>query len=119
MDSFSQFLPTPTGAFPKLFIQLIITLLILYLGFSVVNYLTKKKVDESALFELNLKDLLGLLFKVFIWSGFGFVFSNMIYLALLVPMQTGHIDPDWTNLSFGIILIFIGIGMKSAKKRLA
>lgn len=117
MDSFSQFLPTPTGAFPKLFIQLIITLLILYLGFSIINYFSKKKIDESASVELNIKDLLAPLSKIFVWSGFGFALSNLIYLALLVPMQTRHIDPDWTNLSFGVILIFIGLGMKAAKQK--
>ena len=118
MDPFSQIFPNPTNNYPNLFIQLVISLLILYLGISVVNYLTKKRTDESVSFGLDMKNLLGLFFRIFIWRGFGFVLSNIIYLALLGSMQQKQSDPDWTNLSFGIILIFIGLGMKSAKKRL-
>lgn len=117
MNPLSELIPVSTSSYPKLFIQLIITLLILYLGFSIVNYLAKKKTQESSSFELSIKDLLRFLFKIFIWSGFGFILSNIIYLALLLPMQDHHTDPDWTNLSFGIILIFIGLGMRATKKK--
>lgn len=57
MDPFSQIFPNPTNNYPNLFIQLVISLLILYLGISIVNYLTKKRTDESVSFGLDMKKI--------------------------------------------------------------
>ncbi len=70
-------------------------------------------------------DLLTLLNKLFLISGFGFVVCNILQLLLSggksSPVNTSLINfiPNWHYLTFGVLLIFIGISFKASKKAIS
>lgn len=71
--------------------------------------------------KTDISDLLVLLNKLFFFSGIGFVVGNIVGV-IFSQMTRNHsnmnLNGGWGDLTFGIILIFIGIGFKEAKKML-
>jgi hypothetical protein len=113
-DFFSGFIAT--------FIQLVFLIILVYLLISVLNFVRDKFINkETDTQKENIGDLLTILNKLFYVSGFGFIIANLIeFVATQGYRQNGNgimsFRDEWDYLTFGIILIFVGIGFKSANK---
>lgn len=112
----TEFLGGHTGIFVKVFVAII-----LMYGFIIlVNLLRDKFVNtDSKTKNPEIIDLLTILNKLFFISGFGFVLANFIQMLFKQATRNNRIKVvggDWDYVTFGIILIFIGIAFKTAKK---
>lgn len=110
------------SGFTALFVKLIFLIILVYLIVLIINFLRDKfinKVNDPK--KDDITDLLTILNKLFFVSGFGFIIANIIQ-SLLNKATVGHrnhlmnFKGEWDYLAFGIILIFVGIGFKSANK---
>lgn len=107
------------GGYSRFFIKIIIAIIIIYAFIILINFLRDKFLNN----EINSKtpqitDLLSILNKLFYLSGFGFIIANIVQMLLSKISRKNSIVNfmgDWDYLTFGIILIFMGIGFKSAK----
>ncbi len=107
------------GGYSRVFIKIIIAIIIIYAFIILINFLRDKFLNN----EINSKtpqitDLLSILNKLFYLSGFGFIIANIVQMLLSKISRKNSIVNfmgDWDYLTFGIILIFMGIGFKSAK----
>lgn len=107
------------GGYSRVFIKIIIAIIIIYAFIILINFLRDKFLNN----EINSKnpqitDLLSILNKLFYLSGFGFIIANIVQMLLSQISRKKSIMNfigDWDYLTFGIILIFMGIGFKSAK----
>lgn len=107
------------GGYSRFFIKIIIAIIIIYAFIILINFLRDKFLNN----EINSKtpqitDLLSILNKLFYLSGFGFIIANIVQMLLSEISRKKSIMNfmgDWDYLTFGIILIFMGIGFKSAK----
>ncbi len=91
----------------------------------VLNFLRDKFINkETGTKKDDINDLLIILNKTFYVSGFGFIIAN-IFQAILNrgTHQNGNaiinFRAEWDYLTFGIILIFVGIGFKLANKAIS
>lgn len=112
----TEFLGGHTGVFVKVFVAII-----LMYGFIIlVNFFRDKFVNtDSKTKNPEIIDLLTILNKLFFISGFGFVLSNIIQMLFKQISRNNRVKllgGDWDYLTFGIILIFMGIAFKAAKK---
>jgi hypothetical protein len=113
-DFFSGF----TAAFIKLvFLLILVYLLILLLNFVRDKFINKEMVTKKE----DMSDLLAILHKIFIVSGFGFIIANILQFLLNSTSQQNsnaimNLRSEWEYLTFGTILIFVGIGFKGAGK---
>lgn len=110
------------GGFSSIFMKLVFVIILVYIIIMVLNFLR----DKFILKEINTKkddiiDLLTILNKLFFVAGFGFIVGNIVQkLLTLMSSQNGNMPTmnfrgEWDYLTFGIILIFIGIGFKAGK----
>jgi hypothetical protein len=104
--------------------KLVFVIILIYALIFILNFLRDKFINkEENTRKADITDLLTILNKLFFISGFGFVIGN-IFNAILNQLTRNNNMPsmnfkgDWDYLTFGIILIFIGIGFKAAKKAL-
>ncbi|WP_372650764.1 hypothetical protein, partial [Draconibacterium sp.] len=89
----------------------------------ILNFLRDKFINKEATKKKEeISDLLIILNKLFYISGFGFVIAN-IFQFLLSQIDSRHRNMpsmnfrgEWEYLTFGIIIIFVGIGFKVANK---
>jgi len=111
--------------FSMLFIKLVMAIIAVYVIILILNFLRDKfisKVTDPK--KEGISDLLALLSKLFFLSGFGFIIGNIVQQILEMGAGRNHMVTavnfrgDWDYLTFGIILIFVGIGLKSGKKML-
>ncbi|MCH4551448.1 hypothetical protein [Aestuariibaculum lutulentum] len=101
-----------------LFVKLVITVILIYTIILIINFLKDKfinKVDNSQKVEINV--LLILLNKLFFISGFGFIIGNVLNV-LFLEMGRKRLPANWDYLTFGVILIFVGLSFKAANKAL-
>ena len=110
------------GGFSSIFMKLVFVIILVYIIIMVLNFLR----DKFILKEINTKkddiiDLLTILNKLFFVAGFGFIVGNIVQKLLTLMSEHGGNMPtmnfrgEWDYLTFGIILIFIGIGFKAGK----
>lgn len=111
------------GGFTSIFIKLVFAIIIVYLLVMVINFLRDKYINKEVNKQKDdISDLLIILNKLFYISGFGFVIAN-IFQFLLSKIGSHHSSfssmnfrGEWDYLTFGIIIIFIGIGFKVGNK---
>ena len=111
------------GGFTSIFMKLVFIVIAVYLFIMIINFLRDKFISkEPSMKKDNISDLLVILNKLFFISGFGFVIANIIqFLLSQIPsrhsnMTSMNFRGEWEYLTFGIILIFIGIGFKIGNK---
>jgi uncharacterized membrane protein len=88
----------------------------------IINFLRDKFINKEAVSQKdNIVDLFKILYKLFLFSGFGFITGNIVNYIFSQPvrnrssfMQAISFNSDWDYLTFGIILIFVGLGFKAA-----
>jgi len=113
------------GGFTSIFMKLVFVIIAVYLIVLILNFLRDKfinKVTDTR--KDNISELLIILNKLFFISGFGFIIGNIV--QVLFSKMTNHnsgfgsmnFRGDWDYLTFGIILIFLGIGFKVGNKAL-
>lgn len=113
------------GGFSAIFMKLVFIIIAVYLLVMVLNFLRDKFLNtEPNKKKDDIADLLVILNKLFYVSGFGFVIAN-IFQFLLSQIDSRHSSMgsmrfrgEWDYLTFGIIIIFIGIGFKVGYKAL-
>jgi len=113
------------GGYSAVFMKLVFVLIAVYLLVMVVNFLRDKFIHaEPGQKKEDMADLLVILNKLFYVAGFGFVIANILQF-LLSQIESNHrrvgamsFQGDWDYLTFGIIIIFVGIGFKAAYKAL-
>lgn len=101
-----------------LFVKLVIAVILIYTIILIINFLKDKfinKVDNAPKVEINL--LLILLNKLLFISGFGFIIGNILNV-LFSEMGRNRLPANWDYLTFGVILIFVGLSFKAANKAL-
>ncbi len=102
------------------FIKIVIAVIIAYIVVILINFFRDKFIKKDNLSpEPDFKDLLHILHKLCFLGGFGFILGNIIQVIL--DGASDHRSPiqfrgNWDYLTFGVILIFIGIGFKKSKK---
>lgn len=113
------------GGFTSIFMKLVFIIIAVYFVILILNFLRDKFINnESNTKRDDIFDLLTILNKMFYFSGFGFVIGNIcMYLLSLISNKTSNIPSfvvrgEWEYLTFGIILIFIGIGFKVGRASL-
>ena len=113
------------AGFTSIFIKLVFVIIAVYIIVLILNFLRDKFINNGTSNKTdNISDLLIILNKLFFISGFGFMIGNIV--QVLFSQMTDHNSSfggmnfrgDWDYLTFGIILIFIGIGFKAANKEL-
>lgn len=106
-----------------IFIKLVIAIIVAYGFILLINFLRDKFLNKENISSApQIVDLLSILNKLFYLSGFGFIIGNI--LQIMLSQITRNFDNkmpmsfrgEWDYLTFGIILIFIGIGFKLGKK---
>ena len=111
------------GGFTSVFMKLVFVIIVVYLLLMILNFLRDKFINKEATKKKeDISDLLIILNKLFYISGFGFVIAN-IFQFLLSQIDSRHgnmpsmnFRGEWEYLTFGIIIIFVGIGFKVANK---
>lgn len=113
-DFFSGLIPT--------FTKFVFLIILVYLLISLLNFIKDKFINKEAeTAKENIGDLVILLHKLFFFSGIGFIIANLIEFVFSQGKKS-YGNPimsfrgEWDYLTFGIILIFVGIGLKSANK---
>ena len=108
--------------YTSIFTKIIIAIIVVYAIVTVINFLRDKYVNK-AMDTLNSDylELLLLLHKIFVISGWGFIIGNMLQipLKLIRPNKNNlfkNLQGDYDYLIFGVIIIFIGIGCNKAKQ---
>jgi len=108
------------GGYTGVFIKIVIAIILVYGFIILVNFFRDKFINtDSKSKNPEIIDLLTILNKLFFVSGFGFILANLIKILLLqasVGRYVAVAGGDWDYLTFGVILIFIGIGFDLAKK---
>ena len=108
------------GGYSGIFIKIIILIMIIYSFIIIINFLRDKFLDLEKISNApKIVDLLSVLNKIFYFGGFGFIVANIVQVILSKisrNKRTMNFMGDWDYLTFGIILIFMGIGFKVAKK---
>jgi len=113
------------GGFTSIFIKLVFAIIVVYLLVMVLNFLRDKFINkETNKQKDDISDLLIILNKLFYISGFGFVIANIFQFLLSQiggrqsNFSSVNFRGEWDYLTFGIIIIFVGIGFKVGYKML-
>ena len=107
------------SGYTTLFIKLVFLIILVYLIVLLMNFLRDKFINTvTDTKKDDIADLLTVLNKLFFISGFGFIIANMIQFLLNKAGGNAMLSfrGEWEYLTFGIILIFVGIGFKNANK---
>lgn len=107
------------GGFTAIFVKLVFAIIVVYLLVMVMNFLRDKFINKEASRQKDdISDLLVILGKLFYISGFGFVIAN-VFQVLFSQIDSRHSSMasmnfrgEWDYLTFGIIIIFVGIAFK-------
>ena len=112
--------PEFLGGYTEVFVKIVMTTILFYGFILILNFFRDKFIKKETLSQKpHIVDLLSILNKLFYLSGFGFAIANVLRVILnkqrgneIMPSFTG----TWDYLTFGIILIFMGVGFRLAKK---
>lgn len=110
------------GDYSLLFIRLVFAFLFIYALILILNFLRDKFIlKEISTKKESVSELLQILNKLFLMSGLGFMVSSGVY-AIIAGLSRNMFNGSMTSgnslnyLVLGILLIFIGLGFKSACK---
>ena len=108
------------NGFSSVFMTFVYVIIIVYLIILIVNFLRDKFIgNQSETKKDDITVLLTILNKLFFVSGFGFIIGNLLQVFFSSASSRNNmgisIKGDWDYLTFGIILIFMGLGLKAAK----
>ncbi len=113
------------GGYTAVFMKLVFAIIVVYLFIMAFNFLRDKFINQEATKKTDdISDLLVILSKLFYISGFGFVIANILQFLLSKAssynshLPTMNFRGEWDYLTFGIIIIFIGIGLKIGNRLL-
>ena len=112
--------PEFLGGYTEVFVRIVMVIILFYAFILILNFFRDKFIKKETLSQKpHIVGLLSILNKLFYLSGFGFAIAN--FLQVLLNKQRGNeIMPSftgtWDYLTFGIILIFMGVGFRLAKK---
>jgi hypothetical protein len=108
------------GDFTHIFIKLVIAFLCIYALILVLNFLRDKFIlKEASTKKDSIKELLLILHKVFTFSGLGFIIASVAH-AIIAGISRNAFNGSMGSgnslnyLVFGILIIFIGLGLKAA-----
>lgn len=111
------------GGYSSIFMKLVFVIIAVYLIVMIMNFFRDKFINKQTDTKKDdISDLLTILNKLFFVSGIGFIIGNIFQFLLSQAtengsrMQSMNFKGEWDYLTFGIILIFIGIGFKIGKK---
>jgi len=108
------------GGYSALFLKMLIAVILVYVFILILNFFRDQFIHKgSSDKNPDILDLLSILNKVCFVSGFGFVLGNIVQGILNETNNSSQplqFRGEWDYIAFGIILIFIGIGFKHAKK---
>lgn len=111
------------GGFTSVFMKLVFAIIAVYLIVMILNFLRDKFIRKDPDSKKDdILSLLTILHKLFFVSGFGFIIAN-VFQFMLSEMGGRHSNMpsmnfrgEWEYLTFGIIIIFVGIGFKAGNK---
>ncbi len=99
------------------FLKIFFAIILIYGFIMVVNFFRDKFIKKENLTKNpQITDLLGILNKLCFFTGIGFVIGNLLYIFFKKASYTSIRGESWEYLTFGVILIFVGIGFKAARK---
>lgn len=111
----NSILSNPTGIFLKILLYIIIVyLFILTVNFFRDKFINKEIRDHNPKFI----DFLTVLYKISMFAGFGVLIGTFIEHFFNSINHSYESILSWGNLSVGIILVCIGMGLKNAKKEI-
>jgi|GEM_PF-988838 len=111
------------GDYISNFVNIVFAVILVYVIIMIINFFRDKYIHQESIAKQE--DILGLLTvlnKLFFISGFGFILANVFQFTL---NQISNHNPNipafmakgqWDYFTFGIILIFMGIGFQAGKK---
>jgi len=105
------------GDFSSIFMKLVLLIVVVYIIIMILNFLRDKFLNKQTDTKKDdILELLAILNKLFFVSGFGFIIGNIVqmfftHIYIFSSGQPNYIN-NWDYLTFGIILIFIGMGFK-------
>lgn len=110
------------NGFSSTFMKFVYAIILVYVIVLILNFLRDKFINKQTDTKRDdITVLMTILNKLFFIAGFGFIIGNIFQFLLSridnqnnMPMM--NIKSDWDYLTFGIIMIFIGIGLKVGKK---
>ncbi|WP_026808971.1 hypothetical protein [Arenibacter latericius] len=120
-QSFNMNVPFIEG-YDVFFVKLVLSIFIFCALLSIMNFLRDKFIHKTANpRKEEFTTLLIVLNKLFYIAGFGFVIANIISVLFSEIRRNSNfpnlrVGGEWDYLVFGIILIFIGIALKSSRK---
>jgi hypothetical protein len=110
------------GKYTDLFMYFVLVIMLIYALIILVNFFRDKYINKESSFKnADYIDLFTILNKLLFISGFGFVIGNVLQVFFEEISNRKYssmmnFGGDWNYLTFGVIIIFIGISFKSAKK---
>lgn len=112
------------GGYPGLFVKLVTAIILIYGLVLIINILRDKFINKKEDYkQADYLDLFTILNRLLYISGYGFIIGNI--LQVLFNTMSNNKSPfknianmgeEWGYLTFGIIIIFIGLSFKSIKK---
>jgi len=110
-------------SFTSVFMKFVFVIIFVYVIVLILNFLRDKFVNKvTNARKDDISELLIILNKIFFISGFGFIIGNIVqFIFCKMTHYNSVFNPinfkgDWDYLTYGVILIFIGIGLKAANK---
>ncbi|MCL3781889.1 hypothetical protein EMN47_16005 [Prolixibacteraceae bacterium JC049] len=108
------------GGYVGVFVKVLLAVIVIYGFIMLLNFFRDKFLNKMTTSrEPQLFDLLIILNKLCYFAGWGFVIANIAQVLLNETTDTRMklaIAGTWDYFTFGIILIFIGLGFKAASK---
>lgn len=111
------------GRHTEFFIKIVMAIIFVYVFILLLNFLRDRYINKDTTSKPpQIIDLLSILNKLFLISGFGFIVGDILQSLLSESTRNGGINTlmnfrnNWDYLTFGVVLIFIGIAFKVAKQ---
>lgn len=112
------------GGHSGVFLKILTLVIFVYVFIMLLNFLRDKFLEKDSISkEPQIIDLLSILNKLCFLSGVGFIVANIIEFILSHATRSGRNKSlsflgEWDSLAFGIILLFVGMGLDMARKEM-
>ncbi|WP_298487556.1 hypothetical protein [uncultured Maribacter sp.] len=110
------------NGYTTIFLKIVLAIVVIYALVLVISFLRDKYISkEFKSSRVDYIELLLLLYKVFVTSGWGFILGNILQFTLKAFSANKNnffkkLQGDYDYLIFGVVIIFMGIGFNAAKK---
>jgi len=111
----------PIIHYDEFFIKILFAIIAVYFFTVIIHFFREKYLNkESGSSLLDLSDLLTILERLFIFSGVGFIIAHFVnsWQIYNSRMTGSEVSSEWQFLNFGIIVLLIGLGLKTANNSL-